>query len=59
MKKYEVTITEYLKRTVTVEAENQVEAEVLVEEKWNNSEYILDADDFDHTEFRAKETKSS
>ena len=44
LKTYEVTITETLQKTVTVEADSREEAERQVEESWNNSEYILDAD---------------
>ena len=44
MKTYEVTITETLQKTVEVEAKNREEAERLVEKRWNDSEYILDAE---------------
>lgn len=46
MKTYEVTITETLQKTVEVEANSREEAERQVEENWNDSEYILDADSF-------------
>ncbi|HHZ07057.1 MAG TPA: hypothetical protein GX401_09840 [Clostridiales bacterium] len=51
MKEFDVTITETLKKTVTVEAENREEAEQLVSDRWHNSEYILDAEDFQGAEF--------
>ena len=50
-KPFKVTITETLKKTVEVEAKNQHEAEQIVSENWNNSEYILDADNFVGVEF--------
>ena len=46
MKTYEVTITETLQKTVEVEANSREEAERQIEQRWNNSEYILDADSF-------------
>ena len=57
MKTYEVTITETLQKTVEVEANSKAEAQELVERKWNDSEYILDAEAFAGVDFdaRAKE----
>lgn len=54
MKEYDVTITEMLKTTVTVEAESQLEAEQMVSDNWRNQEYILDADNFTGVDFKAK-----
>ena len=51
--RYKVTITETLKLSVEVEAKNQQEAEQIVSDKWRNSEYILDADNFVDVEFEA------
>ena len=45
-KKFNVTITETLKMVVEVEAQNQQQAEQIVSDRWRNSEYILDADNF-------------
>jgi len=45
-KKYDVTITETLKRTVEVEAESQEQAEDIVADGWRDSKYVLGADDF-------------
>lgn len=53
MKEYDVTITETLKMTVTVEAESQLEAEQMVSDNWRNQEYILDADNFTGVAFKA------
>lgn len=53
-KRFTVTITETLEMKVEVEAENKADAEKIVCEKWNNSEYILDADHFKGVEFTAE-----
>ena len=59
LKTYEVTITETLQKTVTVEADSREEAERQVEESWNNSEYILDADSFVGVDFSARTNERS
>ena len=57
---FKVTITEIMKKTVYVE-ESELkeftpqEAEQLVSDRWHNSEYILDADDFVGVEFQSEE----
>ena len=56
MKTYEVTITETLQKTVT---DSREEAERQVEESWNNSEYILDADSFVGVDFSARTNERS
>lgn len=55
MKSYEVTITETLQMTVEVEATTWEQARELVERKWNDSEYILDAEAFKGVDFSARE----
>ena len=55
MKTYEVTITETLQMTVEVEATTREQAQELVERKWNDSEYILDAETFKGGDFSARE----
>lgn len=57
MKKFEVTITETLKKTVEVEAETQEEAEQIVTDDWYKGEHILDADNFTEVVFEAKENE--
>lgn len=52
MKEYDVEITETLQKTVTVRAESREEAEALVEDRWNNEEYVLTSDDFASLEER-------
>ncbi len=46
MKEYDVTVTETLRMTVTVEADSPEDAEQKVNDKWHNGDYILDADNF-------------
>lgn len=57
MKKFNVTITETLKKTVEVDAESQDEAEQIVNDSWYRGEHILDADNFDGVVFDAIETQ--
>ena len=51
--KFNVTITEILKMTVEVEAEDQQQAEQIVSDNWKSGEYVLDADNFIDVEFKA------
>ena len=51
MKNYQVVITETLKMHVDIEADSPEEAEQLANDRWRNSEFILDADCFDGVEF--------
>ncbi len=46
MKEYEVIITETLQKNIVVEADSREEAESIAEQKWKDSEYILDAETF-------------
>ena len=55
MKTYDVTVTETLQMTVPIEAESLEEAELLAEDNWNRSQYILDADHFVGADFKARE----
>lgn len=52
--KYDVTITETMEMTVTVEADSREEAQQITSDKWKNGDYILDADCFKDVEFNAK-----
>ena len=52
-KRFEVTITERLKLTVTVEAENEQQAEQMIFDDWRNGRYVLGADDFAYVEVKA------
>ena len=54
MKEYAVKITETLERVVYVKADNPLEAEELVQEQYNRSEYILDAENFIGVEFEVE-----
>ena len=53
MNTYKVEITETLKKTVEIEANDPDNAEEIAEQNWRNSEYILDAESFDGVEFHA------
>lgn len=52
-KKYRVTITETLKRTVDVTAESKEAAEQIVGDEWYSGKHILTADNFTGVEFEA------
>lgn len=52
-KEYDVTITETLQMTVTIEAENSAEAEEIAVENWSNGDYILGAEQFTGASFTA------
>lgn len=55
MKKFEVTITETLKKKVEVEVETEEEAKQIVTDDWYKGDHILDADNFTEVDFEAKE----
>lgn len=57
MKEFEVTITETLQKTVSIEAETKEEAKQLIEDMWKNGDIILDADDFADVEYKANNGK--
>ena len=51
MREYNVQIKETLAMTVTVEAESAAQAREIVERRYKDSEYILDADHFQGVTF--------
>ncbi len=55
MSKYSVGITETLQKYVEVEADSLAEAESIVEEEWNDTKHILDAEHFVRADFNAVE----
>lgn len=57
MQEFDVTITETLQMTVSIEAETKEEAKQLVEEMWKNGDIILDADNFADVEYKADKGK--
>jgi hypothetical protein len=57
MKEYAVKITEISSKIVYIEAESKIDAEIIAEENWNNSEYILDAENFVCARFEARESE--
>ena len=52
MKVYEVRIVETLERVVEVQAEDYIDARLLVEEMYRGSEIVLDAGDFGGVKFK-------
>lgn len=59
MKEFEVTITETLQKTVSIEAETKEEAKQLVEDMWKDGDIILDADNFADVEYVADNGKET
>lgn len=55
MKKYAVTITETLTRTLWIDAETAEDAEDQAKDLYENEEVVLDADDHSDTEFMVQE----
>lgn len=51
--KYEVIITETLRRRIYVEAENAEKAKAYVEEQYWDGDIVLDASDYVDTKFEA------
>ena len=57
MKEFEVTVTETLQRTVTVEADSKDDAIQMVEDMYRDSEIILDSEDYTGVEYSSNEGK--
>lgn len=57
MKEFDVTITETLKLTVSVEASSKEEARQMVSDQWHAGDHILDADNFVEVEFESNDGK--
>lgn len=57
MKEFDVTITETLKLTVSVEASSKEEAEQTVSDQWHAGDHVLDADNFVDVEFESNDGK--
>lgn len=55
MKRYAVTITETLTRTLWIDAETAEDAEDQAKDLYENKEVVLDADDHSDTEFMVQE----
>ena len=53
--KYKVEITEYLQRTIDVEANDENEAYSKVKQMYDNEEIVLSADDFIDKEIKVLE----
>ena len=55
MNKYKVEITEYLQKTIEVDAKDENEAYSKVKQMYDNEEIILSADDFTDKEIKVLE----
>lgn len=55
MKEFEVTITETLQKSLSVEASSKEEAERMVEDMWKSGDVVLDADHFVGAEFNSND----
>jgi len=53
LREFEVTITETLQKKVSVSAKNQLDAEQIIQDAWDDSEHILDASHFSGVKFDA------
>lgn len=59
MKKYFVTITETLEKTVEVFASNEEEAKNKVEDKYKSCDIVLDYEDLENTDFSIYKVESA
>ena len=57
MKEFDVTITETLQKTITVEAMSRDDAEQMARDIWDNADVVLDADDFVDVSFKSNQGK--
>ncbi len=53
-KTYKVTVTETLQRTITVNAEDELDAVQKVKDMYNNEEIVLDSEDHINTDIDVK-----
>lgn len=53
-KTYKVTVTETLQRTITVNAEDELDAVQKVQNMYNNEEIVLDSEDHINTDIDVK-----
>ncbi len=58
MKEYKVEIKETLAMTVTAEADSLRQARQIVEQKWKDGEYVLDADHFQGATFTSPQNRN-
>ena len=57
MTKYKIEVTEVLKRTIEMEADNEATAIEMVKKMYHNCDFVLDSSDYIETEFDVKEMK--
>lgn len=53
-KRFKVTITETLRMTVEVKANNLYEAEQMISDGWHSSKYVLGSENFADVKFEAE-----
>ena len=58
MTKYKIEVTEVLKRTIEMEADNEAAAIEMVKRMYHNCDFDLDSSDYIETEFDVKRWKS-
>lgn len=58
MKRYYITITETLERTIDIVAESEEEALNIAEEEYQNGEHVLDYEDHVNTDFSTYKVES-
>lgn len=58
MTKYKIEVTEVLKRTIEMEADNEATAIEMVKRMYHNCDFVLDSSDYIETEFDVKRWKS-
>lgn len=57
MTKYKIEVTEILRRTIEMEADNKAAAIEMVKKMYHNCDFVLDSSDYIETVFDAKEMK--
>ena len=57
MTKYKIEVTEILRRTIEMEADNEATAIEMVKRMYHNCDFVLDSSDYIETVFDAKEMK--
>lgn len=59
MKTFEITLTETLSKTFIIKADNELEADRLIREKYDNGDIVLTADDFQEYDLYSSEVSPS
>ena len=59
MKTFQFTLTETLSKTFIIKADNELEADRLIREKYQNGDIVLTADDFQEYDLYSSEVSPS